>query len=78
MKFLQKVYIREMPPPFTDKMSYQWDIPIVMLSQDNLNFNNTKPIVWMTKNSDRNLTIKSNVNETNFIIVNPEEIGKVY
>ncbi|XP_076169474.1 aminopeptidase N isoform X2 [Ptiloglossa arizonensis] len=71
----QKVYLREAPPASTAKVSYQWDIPIVMMSQDNLDFQN-RPILWLTKaNEPKNYTIEDITDENNFIIVNPEEIG---
>ncbi|GAB1859229.1 Aminopeptidase N [Camponotus japonicus] len=72
----QKVYLRDIPPQSTAKVSYQWDIPIVVQVQNNLNFHNTKPIVWLRKeNEPKNLTISDFTTKDNFIIVNPEEIG---
>ncbi|XP_014485888.1 PREDICTED: aminopeptidase N [Dinoponera quadriceps] len=72
----QKVYLRDIPPQSTTKISYQWDIPIVMQAEDKLNFSNTKPTVWLTKeNEPKNFTISDITDEDNFIIVNPEEIG---
>ncbi|EFN67471.1 Aminopeptidase N [Camponotus floridanus] len=72
----QKVYLRDIPPQSTAKVSYQWDIPIVIQFQNNLNFHNTKPIVWLRKeNEPKNLTILDFTTKDNFIIVNPEEIG---
>lgn len=75
---LQNVYLREVPPPSNEKMSYQWDIPIVMVSQDNLNFSQLQPNIWMTKGGgDSSITTKDTVEKEKFIIVNPEEIGKL-
>lgn len=72
----QKVYLRDIPPQSTAKVSYQWDIPIVVQVQNDLNFHNTKPIVWLRKeNEPKNLTISDFTTKDNFIIVNPEEIG---
>ncbi|XP_020279836.1 aminopeptidase N isoform X2 [Pseudomyrmex gracilis] len=72
----QKVYLRDIPPQSTAKVSYQWDIPIVMQAQDKLNFSNTKPTVWLTRKIEpKNLTIPDITIKDNFIIVNPEEIG---
>jgi aminopeptidase N len=72
----QKVYLRDIPPQSTAKVSYQWDIPIVMQAQDKLNFHNAKPTVWLKKeNIPKNLTITDITEKNNFIIVNPEEIG---
>ncbi|XP_076247604.1 aminopeptidase N [Calliopsis andreniformis] len=71
----QKVYLREAPPVSTAKVSYQWDIPIVMISQDKLEFHKPCPL-WLTKsNEPKNLTIPDITDENKFIIVNPEEIG---
>lgn len=45
--------------------------------QNNLNFHNTKPIIWLRKeNEPKNLTISDFTTKDNFIIVNPEEIGR--
>ncbi|KAF7394582.1 hypothetical protein HZH66_007756 [Vespula vulgaris] len=73
----QKVYMREPPPVPNNKALSQWDIPIVMLSENELDFSQTKPSVWLTKqdNEPRNLTIKDIASKDQFIIVNPEEIG---
>ncbi|CAL1682755.1 unnamed protein product [Lasius platythorax] len=72
----QKVYLRDIPPQSTAKVSYQWDIPIVMQAESNLNFHNAKPTVWLKKdNEPKNLTISDITSKDNFIIVNPEEIG---
>lgn len=47
-----------------------------MQAEDKLNFSNTKPTVWLTRqNEPKNLTIPDITDEDNFIIVNPEEIG---
>ncbi|XP_012234176.1 aminopeptidase N [Linepithema humile] len=72
----QKVYLRDIASESTAKISYLWDIPIVMQAQNKLNFYNTKPTVWLTKeNEPRNLTITDISDKNNFIIVNPEEIA---
>ncbi|KAG5316288.1 AMPN Aminopeptidase, partial [Pseudoatta argentina] len=72
----QKVYLRDIPPQSTAKVSYQWDIPIVMQAQYKLNFHNTKPTVWLKKeNVPKNYTISDITDKDNYIIVNPEEIG---
>ncbi|XP_054002804.1 aminopeptidase N-like isoform X3 [Hylaeus anthracinus] len=71
----QKVYLREAPPASTARVSYQWDIPIVMMSQDKLEFHKPCPL-WLTKADEpKNFTIPDIADENNFIIVNPEEIG---
>lgn len=73
--FSQKVYLREAPRASTPKVSYQWDIPIVMLTQEKLEIE--KPCtLWLTKGHEpKNLTIYNIAEEDQFIIVNPEEIG---
>ena len=71
----QKVYLRKPPPASTTKVSYQWDIPIIMMSQEKLEFQKPCPS-WLTKGHEpKNLTIPDITDENNFIIVNPEEIG---
>ncbi|XP_043264680.1 aminopeptidase N [Colletes gigas] len=71
----QKVYLRKAPPASTAKVSYRWDIPIVMMSQDKLEFHKPCPL-WLTKeNEPKNFTVPDITDENNFIIVNPEEIG---
>lgn len=48
-----------------------------MQAENNLNFHNTKPTVWLKKeNEPKNLTITDITSKDNFIIVNPEEIGR--
>lgn len=70
----QKVYLREAPPASTAKLAYRWDIPILMLSESNMNFNRT--IYWLTASHEpENMTIPDIAIEDDYIIVNPEEIG---
>ncbi|XP_037950575.1 aminopeptidase N [Teleopsis dalmanni] len=71
-KVTQTVYLRERPHdvPGQDKMI--WSIPIVLVQQQKLNFLNFTPHVWMNK---KEITIEGLTHESNFIIVNPEEIG---
>ncbi|KAG7187593.1 hypothetical protein KM043_016661 [Ampulex compressa] len=71
--FSQKVYLRDALPPSTARISHQWDIPIVMVSEENLDFREMKPNFWLTKGQDHQ---KEDItDEDHFIIVNPEEIG---
>ncbi|CAL7933658.1 unnamed protein product [Xylocopa violacea] len=73
--FSQKVYLRESTHANTPKVSYKWDIPIVMISQEKLEFHGPCRL-WLTKdNKITNLTIPDTTDENHFIIVNPEEIG---
>ncbi|XP_029035079.1 aminopeptidase N isoform X2 [Osmia bicornis bicornis] len=75
MTLSQKVYLREAPRASTPKVSYQWDIPIVMMSEEKLEFHKPCPL-WLTKgNEPKNLTVPDITDEDHFIIVNPEEIG---
>ncbi|XP_076290269.1 aminopeptidase N isoform X1 [Lasioglossum baleicum] len=71
--FNQKVYLREAPPASTSKLSFTWDIPLVIVSENKWELD--KPCrLWMTS-EPKNLTIPDTYGEDNFIIVNPEEIG---
>ncbi|XP_006615840.1 aminopeptidase N [Apis dorsata] len=71
----QKVYLRETTRDSAPKVSYEWDIPIVIMTQEKLTFQEPCHL-WLTKgNSAKNLTVPDNTNENHFIIVNPEEIG---
>ncbi|XP_044004960.1 aminopeptidase N isoform X2 [Aphidius gifuensis] len=74
INFTQNVYLREPAPPSNEKMSYSWDIPIVMISENTLNLTQLYPTFWMTK-SDLFVTIETDIDNNEFIIVNPEEIG---
>ncbi|XP_071443365.1 aminopeptidase N [Hetaerina americana] len=57
-----------------------WWVPIVMATQDKMNFDETKPITWM-KPSERRIVIKGETasktlpGPESFVVVNPEEIG---
>lgn len=69
----QRVYLRERPHDVPEQDKMLWWIPLILIRQDNLNFNNFKPIQWMKKTRDIILT--NLPSENKFIIVNPEEIG---
>lgn len=82
--FLQTVYLREAAPPSNEKMSYQWDIPIVILPQDALKTKDEEPYewreycsFWMTKGGSSVVVKKDVYDQEKFIIVNPEEIGLI-
>ncbi|KAG8041192.1 hypothetical protein G9C98_002180, partial [Cotesia typhae] len=47
--FTQNVFLRQVPPASNEKMSYLWDIPIIMVSQDDLKFSKLYPNLWLTK-----------------------------
>ncbi|XP_017760428.1 PREDICTED: aminopeptidase N [Eufriesea mexicana] len=75
ISFTQKVYLRESPRNTTPKVSYEWDIPLVMMTQENLEFHPPYNL-WLTKGKGaNNLIIADTTDENQFIIVNPEEIG---
>lgn len=70
---MQKVYLREAARVSAPKVYYEWDIPIVMISQEKLEFQ-APCRLWLTKGiKAKNLT--DTANENQFVIVNPEEIG---
>ncbi|XP_012251447.2 aminopeptidase N [Athalia rosae] len=73
--FSQEVYLRDRPQDPVERGKYSWDIPIVMVTQDKLDFSETTPKLWLSKDGDRQVTIKDVTKEDSFIIVNPEEIG---
>lgn len=69
----QKVYLRERPHDIEGKDKMLWWIPIIMTSEDNLDFKNSTPITWLKniREMEQTLTVASD----KFIIVNFEEIG---
>lgn len=69
----QKVYLRERPHDVPEQDKMLWWIPLVVLSQDKLNFQNTTPFVWLNKIRDVQLNDLPAADK--FVIVNPEEIG---
>lgn len=75
--FLQRVYYREPPPAY--KVSYSWDVPIVVISQDDLSFDKTSPLFVMQPGAKdtkaKNVTVRLTATGNQFVIVNPEEIG---
>jgi aminopeptidase N len=69
----QKLFLRERPHDVPDKDKLLWWIPIVMVTEEELNFKNTTPIVWMK--NEREMDISAIPSSDKFIIINPEEIG---
>lgn len=69
----QRVYLRERPHDVPDQEKFLWWIPIVLVREDKLDFENTKPLLWMDKK--REIKIEKLPAKDKFIIVNPEEIG---
>jgi aminopeptidase N len=72
-KLSQKVYLRERPHDVPEQDKMLWSIPIVIVTQDKLNFENTTPVAWMKK--EREIEITNMPSRDKFIIINPEEIG---
>lgn len=69
----QRVYLRERPHDVPEQDKMLWWIPLILITQDNLNFSNFKPHLWMKKTRDIILT--NLPADDKFVIVNPEEIG---
>lgn len=69
----QRVYLRERPHDVPEQDKMLWWIPLILVTQDNLNFKNFVPNQWIKKTRDIILTKLPA--EDKFIIVNPEEIG---
>lgn len=69
----QKVYLRERPHDVPEQDKMLWWIPLVVVKQDKLDFNNATPTVWMKK--EREVKLVDLPGPKEFVIVNPEEIG---
>ncbi|KAK9874641.1 hypothetical protein WA026_005467 [Henosepilachna vigintioctopunctata] len=69
----QKVYLRERPHDVPDQDKFLWWLPIIIVTQNNLDFSNSKPKVWMKM--EKEIKIENIASSKDFIIVNPEEIG---
>lgn len=69
----QRVYLRERPHDVPEQDKMLWWIPLILVRQDQLQFNNFKPHTWIKKTRDIILT--NLPADDKFIIVNPEEIG---
>lgn len=69
----QRVYLRDRPHDVPDQDKLLWWIPIVLVTQDKMDFTKSTPIIWMKK--EREITIQNMPNSENFVIINPEEIG---
>lgn len=72
-EIVQKVYLRERPHDVPQQDKMLWWIPLVVVTQDNLNFNNATPFVWIQKEAKTEVGGLPAANK--FIIANPEEIG---
>ncbi|KAK5649362.1 hypothetical protein RI129_000391 [Pyrocoelia pectoralis] len=69
----QRVYLRERPHDVPEQEKFLWWIPIVLITQDKLNFSNSFPVKWMKR--EREVSLSDLPKKDTFIIVNPEEIG---
>ena len=69
----QKVYLRERPHDVPEQDKMLWWIPLILVKQNDLNFHNATPYVWLNKTKEVKLSNLPAPNE--FIIVDPEEIG---
>lgn len=69
----QRVYLRERPHDVPEQDKMLWWIPLILVTQDNLNFTNFVPHRWMKKSRD--IILINMPAENKFIIINPEEIG---
>lgn len=65
--------MRDRPHDVPDQDKLLWWIPIVLVTEDKMNFTNTTPIAWMKK--EREIVLQNMPKKDQFIIVNPEEIG---
>ncbi|KAM7360043.1 aminopeptidase N isoform 1-T2 [Cochliomyia hominivorax] len=72
-KVVQKVYLRERPHDVPERDKMLWWIPLVTVRQDEMDFSNTKPLMWIEK--ERTQILKDLPDSDKFIIINPEEIG---
>lgn len=69
------MYLRDRPHDVPDQDKLLWWIPIVMITQDKMDFANSTPIVWMKK--EREIVLRNLPGPKSFIIINPEEIGTI-
>lgn len=73
-KISQSLFLRERPHDVPDQDKMLWWIPLVMVTQDTLNFTNFVPIKWLK--NEREVNIEGGFpNSDKFIILNPDEIG---
>jgi aminopeptidase N len=70
---VQKLYLRERPHDVPEQDKMLWWIPLVLVTQDDLDFANYTPYKWLKNVREAELT--NMPSKDKFIIVNPEEIG---
>lgn len=68
------MYLRERPRDVPDADRMSWWIPLVVAREDSLNFSDTTPVAWM---NTKELVLNNMPTKDKFVIVNPEEIGKL-
>lgn len=69
----QRVYLRERPHDVPEQDKMLWYIPLILVTQDKLDFKSFAPHKWIKRT--RNVTLNSLPDADKFIIINPEEIG---
>lgn len=69
----QRVYLRERPHDVPEQDKMLWWVPLILVTEDKLNFTNFVPEKWIRKT--RNTTLSNLPAPDKFIIINPEEIG---
>ncbi|XP_058063997.1 aminopeptidase N [Anopheles bellator] len=69
----QRLYLRERPHDVPEQDKMLWWIPLVVVTQDTLDFSNTSATKWMKQT--REVELEGLPTGDRFIIVNPEEIG---
>lgn len=69
----QRLYLRERPHDVPEQDKMLWWIPLVVVTQDRLDFSNTSATKWMKQ--VREVGLDALPADDKFIIVNPEEIG---
>ncbi|ETN63260.1 protease m1 zinc metalloprotease [Anopheles darlingi] len=69
----QRLYLRERPHDVPEQDKMLWWIPLVIVTQDTLDFTNTSATKWMKQ--VREVELDEMPAADQFIIVNPEEIG---
>lgn len=69
----QRVYLRERPHDVPEQDKMLWWIPLILVTQDKLEFSNFVPHKWINKTRD--ITLSNLPAGDKFIIINPEEIG---
>lgn len=70
------MFLRERPHDAPNKSTQLWWVPIMLLSQDNLDIGSLTTLTWMQEQKD--ISIADMPPQDAFIIANPEEIGKEF